>query len=139
MAKATKTTIKKTIKTKVKKAKAFAPVSHGRMYVKATFNNTLVTFADAKGNVISWANTGSVGFKGTRKSTPFAATTTIEEALKKAKEKGVSSVDVFIKGPGPGRDSALRVLRNSGLDITMIADVTPIPHNGCRPKKPRRA
>lgn len=130
----------KVVKAKVKaKKKAFIPVSHGRMYVKATFNNTLVTFTDAKGNVLSWANTGSVGFKGARKSTPYAATTTIEEALRKAREKGVSSVEVYIKGPGPGRDSVLRVLRTSGLDVSLIADVTPIPHNGCRPKKPRRA
>lgn len=134
-----KTVIKKTVVKKTRKASVFTPISAGRMYVKATFNNTLVTFTDPKGNVISWANTGSVGFKGARKSTPFAATTTIEEAMKKAKEKGVSSVEVYIKGPGPGRDSALRVLRNSGLDISLIADVTPIPHNGCRPKKPRRA
>lgn len=111
----------------------------GRMYIKATFNNTLVTFTDDKGNVISWTNTGSVGFKGTRKSNPYAATTTIEEAIKKAKEKGINSIQVYVKGPGPGRDAVLRVLRNSGLDINMIADVTPIPHNGCRPKKPRRA
>ena len=109
------------------------------MYIKATFNNTLVTFTDDRGNVISWTNTGSVGFKGTRKSTPYAATTTIEEAIKKAKEKGINSIQVYVKGPGPGRDAVLRVLRNSGLDINMIADVTPIPHNGCRPKKPRRA
>ena len=114
-------------------------ITSGRMYIKATFNNTLVTFTDEKGNVISWTNTGSVGFKGTRKSTPYAATTTIEEAIKKAKEKGINSINVYVKGPGPGRDAVLRVLRNSGLDINMIADVTPIPHNGCRPKKPRRA
>lgn len=131
---------KKTTKTKItKKAKVFIPVTSGRLYVKATFNNTLVTFTDSKGNVISWANTGSVGFKGARKSTPFAATTTIEEAFKKAKEKGVSNIDVYLKGPGPGRDAALRVLRNSGLEVNLIADITPVPHNGCRPKKPRRA
>src|SRR3990167_4649895 len=108
------------------------------MYVKATFNNTLITFTDSKGNVVSWTNTGNVGFKGTRKSTPYAATTTIEESVRKAKERGLSAIDVFIKGPGPGRDAVLRVLRNSGLDISMIADLTPIPHNGCRPKKQRR-
>ena len=136
-AKATKVTkVSKVVKAS---KKVFVPVSHGRLYVKATFNNTLVTLADLKGNVISWANTGSVGFKGARKSTPYAATTTIEEALRKAREKGVSSVEVYIKGPGPGRDSVLRVLRNSGLDVSLIADVPPIPHNGCRPKKPRRA
>lgn len=145
MAKATKKTttkkviIKKTVTKKTKKSKVCTPITSGRMYVKATFNNTLVSFTDSTGNVISWANTGSVGFKGARKSTPFAATTTIEEALKKAKEKGISNVNVYIKGPGPGRDAALRVLRNSGLDVNLIADITPIPHNGCRPKKPRRA
>ena len=135
---------KKATKTKTKsKSAANKPtpqlITSGRMYIKATFNNTLVTFTDDVGNVISWTNTGSVGFKGTRKSTPYAATTTIEEAIKKAKEKGISSIQVYIKGPGPGRDAVLRVLRNSGIDINMIADVTPIPHNGCRPKKPRRA
>jgi small subunit ribosomal protein S11 len=113
-------------------------VDQGRMYVKATFNNTIVTFTDTKGQVIAWSNTGTTGFKGARKSTPFAATTTIEDAIKKAKERGVQSVDVYIKGPGPGRDAALRVLRGSGLGVNMIADITPIPHNGCRPKKPRR-
>lgn len=118
--------------------KKLTPVPSGRMYVKATFNSTIVTFTDPKGNVVSWASTGSVGFKGTRKSTPFAATTTIEEAVKKAKERGLNQVEVYIKGPGPGRDAVLRVLRNTGFDITQIADVTPIPHNGCRPKKPRR-
>lgn len=113
-------------------------VDQGRMYVKATFNNTIVTFTDTKGQVIAWSNTGTTGFKGARKSTPFAATTTIEDAIKKAKERGMQSVDVYIKGPGPGRDAALRVLRGSGLGVNMIADITPIPHNGCRPKKPRR-
>lgn len=130
--------VKKAMVQKTKKTKARELVTAGRMYIKATFNNTLITFTDAKGNVISWTNTGNVGFKGARKSTPYAATTTIEESVRKVKEKGLSAVDVFIKGPGPGRDAVLRVLRNSGLDINMIADLTPIPHNGCRPKKPRR-
>lgn len=121
-----------------KNKKTTRVVTEGRMYVKATFNNTLVTFTDTKGGVIAWASTGTTGFKGTRKSTPFAATTTIEEAVRKARERGVNTVEVYIKGPGPGRDSALRVLRGSGLNVSMIADVTPIPHNGCRPKKPRR-
>lgn len=126
---ATKKTTKKT---------NLRPVDQGRMYVKATFNNTIVTFTDTKGQVIAWSNTGTTGFKGARKSTPFAATTTIEDAIKKAKERGMQNVDVYIKGPGPGRDAALRVLRGSGLGVNMIADITPIPHNGCRPKKPRR-
>ncbi len=129
---------KKAITTKTTKKSAPKIVPSGRMYIKATFNSTLVTFTDLKGQVISWASTGSVGFKGTRKSTPFAATTTIEEALRKVKEKGMHQIQVYIKGPGPGRDAALRVLRNSGLDIIQITDITPIPHNGCRPKKPRR-
>ena len=124
--------------TKTKKKTTTRIVDQGRMYVKSTFNNTLVTFTDLNGQVIAWSSTGTAGFKGTRKSTPYAATTTIEDAVRKARERGLSSVEVFIKGPGPGRDAALRVLRSSGLNVSMIADVTPIPHNGCRPKKPRR-
>ena len=125
--------------TTTKKSKSnFTSVTNGRLYIKASFNNTLVTFTDERGNVVTWANTGSVGFKGARKSTPFAATTTIEEAVKKAKEKGMTTLSVFIKGPGPGRDAVLRVLRNAGFSIKQVADITPIPHNGCRPKKPRR-
>jgi small subunit ribosomal protein S11 len=140
MSKANQKTTKTKNTTKATSGKSTPQLTtSGRMYIKATFNNTLVTFTDDRGNVISWTNTGSVGFKGTRKSTPYAATTTIEEAIKKAKEKGINSIQVYVKGPGPGRDAVLRVLRNSGLDINMIADVTPIPHNGCRPKKPRRA
>lgn len=111
---------------------------HGRMYVKATFNTTYVSFTDESGNVICWSSAGTAGFKGARRSTPFAATTIIEEGLKKAKALNLSSLDVYIKGPGPGRDAAVRVLKLAGLDINLIADITPIPHNGCRPKKPRR-
>lgn len=110
----------------------------GRMYVKATFNTTYVSFTDEKGNVICWSSAGTTGFKGARRGTPFAATTIIEEGLKKAKAVNINSLDVYIKGPGPGRDAAVRVLKTAGVDINMIADVTPIPHNGCRPKKPRR-
>lgn len=110
----------------------------GRMYVKATFNTTYVSFTDEKGNVICWSSAGTTGFKGARRGTPFAATTIIEEGLKKAKAANINSIDVYIKGPGPGRDAAVRVLKTAGIDINMIADVTPIPHNGCRPKKPRR-
>jgi small subunit ribosomal protein S11 len=125
--------------TKKKTSKAAVKlVTEGRLYIKATFNNTIVTITDDKGNVISWNTTGKTGFKGARKSTPYAATTTIEAAVNEAKTKGLNSVAVFIKGPGPGRDAVLRVLRNSQLEIISIADVTPIPHNGCRPKKPRR-
>lgn len=140
--KATKTTkaskATKSAKTKVAKRVMPTSIPSGRMYIKATFNSTLVTFTDVNGNVVCWANTGLLGFKGTRKSTPYAATTTIEEAVKKAKERGMHQVDVYIKGPGPGRDATLRVLRNAGFDITKITDLTPMPHNGCRPKKPRR-
>ncbi len=110
----------------------------GKMYVKATFNTTYVTFTDENGNVVCWSSAGTSGFKGARRSTPFAATTIIEEGLKKARAANLNSLDVFIKGPGPGRDAAMRVLKTAGLDISLIADITPIPHNGCRPKKPRR-
>src|SRR3989344_4691454 len=124
--------------TKTKKRTKRLPVTKGRMYVTATFNNTLVSFTDSQGNTIAWGSTGKADFKGSRKATPFAATAAVEHALATAKEQGLREVDVYIKGPGPGRDASLRVLRNSGVKITQIADVTPIPHNGCRPKKRRR-
>jgi small subunit ribosomal protein S11 len=111
---------------------------HGRMYIRATFNTTYVSFTDETGNVVCWSSAGTSGFKGARRSTPFAATTIIEEGLKKAKAFDLNSLDVFIKGPGPGRDAVVRVLKGAGLEVNMIADITPIPHNGCRPKKPRR-
>ncbi len=120
---------KKTLKTKIEQAK---------IHVIATFNNTLASATDSAGNVIAWETTGSVGFKGTRKSTPFAATTTIEKLVRKIQEMGVKTTDVYIKGPGPGRDAALRAIRASGLKMNLIADITPIPHNGSRPKKKRR-
>lgn len=110
----------------------------GKIYVTATFNNTLITITDDKGNTIAWSSTGKVGFKGSRKSTPFAATTAIEQAINQAKDVGLRSAEVCIKGPGPGRDAALRVLRGSGVKITQISDVTPIPHNGTRAKKERK-
>ena len=113
-------------------------VSSGRVYIQATFNNTIITITDEGGNVIAWASSGSSGFKGTRKSTPFAATTAAENAISKAQGIGLRSVEVYIKGPGPGRDASIRALKNAGLEITMIADVTPIPHNGPRPPKKRR-
>jgi small subunit ribosomal protein S11 len=112
-------------------------VEQGRIYVLATFNNTLVTVTDEFGNTLTWSATGEVGFKGSRKSTPFAATTAIEQAINTAKDRGLREAAVYIKGPGPGRDAALRVLRNSGIKITAMYDVTPIPHNGTRSKKPR--
>lgn len=115
-----------------------ADKSKARVYIKASFNNTLVTFTDTRGKTICWGSTGSAGFKGARKSTPFAATTTVAAAAKKALAEGVREVEVRIKGPGPGRDAALRALRAAGLKMNLIADVTPIPHNGSRPKKRRR-
>ncbi len=114
-----------------------APVSEGRIYVVATFNNTLVTITDNAGGTIAWSSTGKVGFKGSRKSTPFAATQAITAALDTARAKGLRSAAVYIKGPGPGRDAALRVLRSVGIRITELQDVTPVPHNGTRAKKPR--
>ncbi len=113
-------------------------ITKAKVYVTATFNNTIVTFTDLKGDVICWGSTGSTGFKGARKATPFAATTTVEAAAKKAMGLGVREVEVYIKGPGPGRDAALRALRAVGLRMSLIADVTPIPHNGPRAKKRRR-
>ncbi len=112
-------------------------VKIGRIYIVATFNNTLVTITDEGGNTIAWSSTGKVGFKGSRKSTPFAATSAITAAIDTAKTFGLREAVVFIKGPGPGRDAALRVLRTTGIKVTEIQDVTPIPHNGTRAKKPR--
>ncbi|HMS22449.1 MAG TPA: 30S ribosomal protein S11 [Candidatus Levybacteria bacterium] len=125
----------KTTKTKKKK---MVTTSAGRVYVSTTFNNTIVTVTNEKGDALSWSSSGNMGYKGTRKSTPFAATQAVDEALKRAREVGLQSVEVYIKGPGVGRDAALRAVRNSGLTISMIADVTPIPHNGVRAKKKRR-
>lgn len=110
----------------------------GRVYVTATFNNTLVTLTDPQGNTLAWGSAGASGFKGARKATPFAGITAVEGVAQKGKNMGMNSVEVFIKGPGPGRDAAIRALKNAGLNITMIADVTPIPHNGPRAKKRRR-
>lgn len=112
-------------------------VTDGRIYVVATFNNTLITITDLSGNTVTWSSTGKVGFKGARKSTPFAATQAIQTALDVAKAKGLRAASVFIKGPGPGRDAALRVFRSAGIKITELQDVTPVPHNGTRSKKPR--
>lgn len=109
-----------------------------RVHVTATFNNTIVTLADMQGNVLVFGSAGKSGFKGTRKATPYAATTAVDRVAREAKEAGVKEVEVYIKGPGPGRDAALRALRGAGLAMSLIADVTPIPHNGVRPKKRRR-
>ena len=113
-------------------------ISHGIAHIKSSFNNTIVAITDPAGNVLSWASAGNVGFKGSRKSTPFAATLAAEDAAKKAQEHGMRNVEVRVKGPGAGRESALRAISAAGLNITLIKDVTPIPHNGCRPPKRRR-
>ena len=126
-------------KSKFKKSKKAvkAPAS-GIAHILATFNNTIVTIADRDGNAITWASTGSSGFKGSKKSTPFAAGIAAESAARKAAERGVKEVEVFVKGPGAGRESAIRSIQAAGLTIRAIKDVTPIPHNGCRPPKRRR-
>jgi small subunit ribosomal protein S11 len=113
-------------------------VAHGHAHIKSTFNNTIVSITDPSGNVISWASAGHVGFKGSRKSTPYAAQMAAEDAGKKAAEHGVKTLEVNVSGPGSGRESALRALQAAGMTITTIRDVTPIPHNGCRPPKRRR-
>ena len=113
-------------------------VPRGNAYVQSSFNNTIVTITDPDGNVITWSSSGSVGFKGSRKSTPYAAGLAAENAARKAQEHGMRQVDVFIKGPGSGREAAIRSLQAAGLVINAIVDVTPIPHNGCRPPKKRR-
>lgn len=113
-------------------------VTSGRVYVTATFNNTLVTLTDASGNTLAWGTSGASGFKGARKATPFAAISAMEKVAERAKDFGMTAVEIYIKGPGPGRDATIKALRGAGINITMIADVTPIPHNGPRPKKRRR-
>jgi small subunit ribosomal protein S11 len=119
-----------------KKEKKHVPI--GVAHIQATFNNTMITISDANGNVLAWSSSGSKGFKGSRKSTPFAAQIAAEDAAKKAQEHGVKSIEVYVKGPGSGRESALRALQAAGFSINFIRDVTPIPHNGCRPPKRRR-
>ena len=123
-------------RTQKKAAKKNIPT--GIAHIKSTFNNTVVTISDVTGNTISWASSGSRGFKGSRKSTPFAAQLAAEDAARKAIDHGMRSVAVFVKGPGAGRESALRALQQAGFRVTLIRDVTPIPHNGCRPPKRRR-
>jgi len=113
-------------------------VAHGAAHIKSTFNNTIVSITDPNGNVISWASAGHVGFKGSRKSTPFAAQMAAEACARRAMEQGVRKVDVLVKGPGSGRETAIRSLQNTGIEVSGIKDVTPIPHNGCRPPKRRR-
>ena len=113
-------------------------IATGIAHIKSTFNNTIVSITDVNGNVISWASAGSRGFKGSRKSTPFAAQLAAEEAARRAAEHGMRSIAVFVKGPGAGRESALRAFQSAGFKVTLIRDVTPVPHNGCRPPKRRR-
>ncbi|MEG1257341.1 30S ribosomal protein S11 [Clostridium sp.] len=113
-------------------------VEHGAAHIKSTFNNSIVTLTDAAGNALSWASAGGLGFRGSRKSTPFAAQMAAETAAKAAMEHGLKSIEVYVKGPGAGREAAIRSLQAAGLEVTLIKDVTPIPHNGCRPPKRRR-
>jgi small subunit ribosomal protein S11 len=125
-------------KARVKKKKVKKNIQTGMAHIQATFNNTIITITDVGGNAIAWATAGQQGFKGSRKSTPFAAQVAGEECARKAMEHGVRTIGVYVKGPGAGRESALRALQAAGLRVTMIRDVTPIPHNGCRPPKRRR-
>ena len=122
----------------IKKQKIQRRVTSGRVYVTATFNNTIVTLTDTAGNTLAWGSSGGSGFKGARRATPFAAISAMEAVAQKAKEMGMSACELYIKGPGSGRDATIKALRGAGINITMIADVTPIPHNGPRAKKRRR-
>ena len=126
------------VKKVVKRRRERKNIEKGAVHIRATFNNTIVTITDVNGNAISWASAGELGFKGSRKSTPYAAQSASETAAKAAIEHGLKTVEVFVKGPGSGRESAIRALETVGLQITMIKDVTPVPHNGCRPPKRRR-
>jgi len=129
---------KKIVPKPARKKKILREVTVGRAYIQSTFNNTIVSITDDRGDVIAWASAGSVGFKGTKKGTPFAAQVTADKAAQKAKERGVRQVSVYVRGPGSGRETAIRALQAAGFLIASIRDVTPIPHNGCRPPKPRR-
>lgn len=121
----------------VRKRRERKNIDRGSAHIQSTFNNTIVTITDTQGNAVSWASSGELGFRGSRKSTPFAAQTAAETAAKAAMEHGMKSVEVYVKGPGSGREAAIRALQNAGLEVSMIKDVTPIPHNGCRPPKRR--
>ena|SRR5882672_3152143 len=129
---------KKVTTTKAKKKVGALVTDHGRVYITATFNNTLITVTNDKGDSLGWSSSGARGFKGTRKSTPYAASIAAEDVVKRIVSKGMKSVDVFVKGPGSGRDSSLRGIKNAGPVITSISDITPMPHNGPRSKKKRR-
>ena len=132
---ATKASAARNTRTKKKERKNIAA---GTAHIQSTFNNTIVTITDTQGNALSWASSGGLGFRGSKKSTPFAAQTAAETAAKAAMEYGLKTVEVYVKGPGSGREAAIRSLQAAGLDVSMIKDVTPIPHNGCRPPKRRR-
>ena len=127
--------VKKTVRKKKRERKN---VERGQAHIQSTFNNTLVTLTDMDGNALSWSSAGSNGFRGSRKSTPFAAQSAAEVAAKAAMEHGLKTVEVYVKGPGSGREAAIRALQTAGLNVTMIKDITPIPHDGCRPPKKRR-
>ena len=129
---------KATTKKVIRKRRERKNIERGHAHIRATFNNTIITITDAFGNAVSWASAGELGFKGSRKSPPFAAQSAAETAAKLAVDHGMKTVEVYVKGPGSGRESAIRALQTAGLDITLIKDVTPIPHNGCRPPKRRR-
>ena len=118
--------------------KPSAPLSSGQVHIFASFNNTIVTVTDTEGNTVAWGSAGSAGFKGSRKSTPFAARLAAEQAIKAAQQLGIQEVDLFVKGPGPGRENAIRAVQAMGLKVRSISDITPVPHNGCRPPKKRR-
>ena len=130
------TKAKKTVATRRRRDKK--NIERGAAHIQSTFNNTIVTITDVQGNALSWASAGELGFRGSRKSTPFAAQSAAETAAKAAMEHGLKSVEVYVKGPGAGREAAIRALQAAGLEVSMIKDVTPIPHNGCRPPKRRR-
>ena len=123
---------------KTRRKKERKNVEHGAAHIKSTFNNSIVTLTDAQGNALSWSSAGALGFRGSKKSTPFAAQMAAETAAKAAMEHGLKSIEVYVKGPGSGREAAIRSLQAAGLEVTLIKDVTPIPHNGCRPPKRRR-
>lgn len=131
---ATKATAKKVVRRRRERKN----IERGAVHIQSTFNNTIITITDVQGNAISWASAGEMGFRGSKKSTPFAAQTATEKAAKAAQEHGLKSVEVYVKGPGSGREAAIRALQAVGLEVSMIKDVTPIAHNGCRPPKRRR-
>lgn len=126
------------VKTKSRKKKTIKQVSHGCAYIQATYNNTIITITDLNGNTLAWASAGNCGFKGPKKSTPYAASTIVKTVAEKVKEIGIKEVNVYVKGVGSGRDSAVRALNANGFHVLTIKDVTPLPHNGCRPSRPRR-